>query len=268
MRIVDLTAEQVPLYCVCLEDWSTEMAEAGDHKLRWYEHYRERGLRVKLALDDSGTVGGMIQYLPIEHSMMIGHDLYVVLCIWVHGYKQGRGDFRHRGMGQALLAAAEEDARGLGAAGLVTWGLALPFFMRASWFKRHGYRTVDRTQGFQLLLWKPFREDAEPPRWLRQVKKPESGGDRVQVTALLNGWCPAMALAVERTRRAAAEFGGRVQVQVIDTTDPAARAEWGLIDGVFIDGRALRYGPPPSLATVEKKLRKALRKKGLGAGPA
>ena len=69
----------------------------------------DRGLRVKLALDDSGTVGGMVQYLPIEQSFVEGKDLYFVLCIWVHGYKQGRGNYQKRGMGKAMLDAAEID---------------------------------------------------------------------------------------------------------------------------------------------------------------
>lgn len=262
MRIVDLTEEHVPLYCVCLEDWNAEPLEAGDHKRRWYEHYRDRGLRVKLALDDAGQVGGMIQYLPIEHTMVSGHDLYVVLCIWVHGHKQGRGNFQGRGMGRALLAAAEEDARALGAAGLVTWGLALPIFMRSGWFKRQGYRPVDRIDGFQVLLWKAFREDAEPPRWFRQRRTPEPGRDSVQVTALLSGWCTAQAQTVERARRAAAPYGERVRFDLIDTKDPAVRAEWGRIDGLFIDGKEVRTGPPPSLATIDRKIRKAMKKRG------
>ncbi len=82
-----------------------------------------KGLKVKFALDDNNVIGGMIQYLPIEHSIFEGENLFTVLCIWVHGHKQGRGDYRNRGMGKALLKAAEEDSRQLGANGLVTWGL-------------------------------------------------------------------------------------------------------------------------------------------------
>lgn len=36
-------------------------------------------------------------------------------CVWVHGYKHGRGSFRKQGMGAALLRAAEQDARERGA---------------------------------------------------------------------------------------------------------------------------------------------------------
>ena len=140
MEIVDLSPEHEGLYCLCLEDWSDEIREAGDHKARWYERMKQRGLRVKLARDDQGVIGGMIQYLPIEHSFLEGRDLNFVYCVWVHGYKQGRGNFQGRGMGKALLAAAEEDTRAQGKKGLAAWGVALPVFMKASWFKRQGYK--------------------------------------------------------------------------------------------------------------------------------
>ncbi|MEN8235062.1 MAG: GNAT family N-acetyltransferase, partial [Actinomycetota bacterium] len=165
MEIVDLSAEFEDSYFHCLEDWSAEMKEAGDHKARWYHKMRDRGLRVKLAIDDERRPIGMIQYLPIEHSIALGSDLHMILCIWVHGHKEGVGNRQGRGTGKALLAAAESDARELGAKGLAAWGIVFPFWMKARWFKKHGYRAVDR-QGMRSLLWKPFTEDAVPPRWI------------------------------------------------------------------------------------------------------
>lgn len=76
------------------------MEEAGDHEERWYRRLKDRGLRVKLALDEDGKVGGMVEYLPIEHSYAEGSDLNFVSCICIHGYKQGRGGFRKKGMGK------------------------------------------------------------------------------------------------------------------------------------------------------------------------
>jgi len=159
MKIVDLTDDRKELYFFCLEDWSEEMKEAGDHKRAWYEKMKDQGLGVKLALDDTGEVGGMIQYAPIEHTFVEGQELHFIYCIWVHGYKKGRGNFQKRGMGKALLKAAESDAKEKGAKGMVAWGISLPFWMRASWFKKQGYTKVDK-QGIQVLLWKPFTNDA------------------------------------------------------------------------------------------------------------
>jgi hypothetical protein len=99
MKITDITPENENHYFCCLEEWSDDIKEAGDSKQKWYEIMKNKGLKVKFALDDNNIIGGMIQYVPIEHSMFEGENLYVVLCIWVHGHKQGRGDYRKRGMG-------------------------------------------------------------------------------------------------------------------------------------------------------------------------
>jgi len=261
MRIIPLSPEQEKIFCVCLEDWSEEMEEAGDHKEQWLARMRERGLRVKLALDDNGQVGGMIQYVPIEESFVDGQDLYFVLCIWVHGYKRGRGNFQRKGMGAALLEAAEKDAKELGAKGMAAWGMALPVFMRASWFKRHGYRKAD-SQSLQILLWKPFAEDAAPPRWIRKKKIPGLEPGKVAVTGLLSGWCPAMNMTFERTKRAAADLGEMVMFRAVDTLDRRVFREWGETDALFIDGRALRPGPPPSYEKIRKRIAKRIKKLG------
>ena len=42
MEIIDLVEEYENTYCMCLEDWSDEMKEAGDYKKVWYERKRQR----------------------------------------------------------------------------------------------------------------------------------------------------------------------------------------------------------------------------------
>ena len=257
MEIIDLTDENKELFSLCLEDWSDDAREAGPTRCRWVERFERRGLRVKLALDDTGTVGGMIQYLPVEHSFVDGEGLYVIHCIHVHGYKQGRGNFQKRGMGTALLAAAEEDARELGVNGMAAWGVWLPFWMKASWLRKHGYRKADR-QGISLLVWKPFADDALSPRWFpKSRKRPELVPGKVTVTAFVNGWCMAMNLTYERAKRAAGEFGDDVVFREIDTSERSAVTEWGISDAVFVDHKQVSGGPPPTY----EKLRRLIQQR-------
>ncbi len=253
MKIIDLNPENEKLFFVCLEDWSDEAKEAGDHRENWYNKMKDKGLRAKLALDDNEQVGGMIQYVPIEYSFVNGEDLYFINCIWVHGYKEGRGNFQKKGMGTALLQAAEEDARELGAKGIAAWGIPLPFWMKASWFKKHGYEKVD-SKGFleEVLLWKPFTEDAKPPELIRQKKKLERIPGKVAITAFLSGWCMAQNLAFERTKRATAKYGSDVEFTEIDTFNRDNLREWGISDAIFIDGKQLRTGPPPTYEKIRR----------------
>jgi GNAT superfamily N-acetyltransferase len=256
MRIADLDETTKPIFCQCLEEWSDDVKETGDRRCRWVDRFIPRGLRAKIALDDAGTPGGMIQYLPIEQSTVDGSGLYFITCIWVHGHKQGRGNFQGRGMGKALLAAAEEDARALGAKGMAAWGLLLPFWMKASWFRRHGYRSADR-DGIASLLWKPFAADARPPRWFRRTAKPlELTPGRVNLTCFVNGWCTVGLVTAERARRIAGELGDRVVFREVDTSEHATVAEWGLADALFVDGKQLMTGPPISPERIRKIVRK------------
>lgn len=253
MNIIDLPIEHHQLYHVCLEDWSEEMTEAGDHKARWHERMAARGLRVKLALDDNGVPGGMIQSLPIEEFYVDGRELWMILCIWVHGHKKGRGDHRRRGMGRALLAAIEDEARSAGAKGMAAWGLALPVWMKASWFRKHGYRKADR-DGIRTLVWKPFTPDAKAPRWIRERKRPEVSKAGADVVGFISGWCPAMNLTYERAKRAADACGDHASFRSIDTNDRETFLEWGISDGVFLNGTSLQSGPPPSYAKITRKI--------------
>lgn len=260
MKIIDLDDRNKSLFLVCLEDWSDEMKESGNHKECWYNKMLDKGLRVKLAEDDNGVIGGMIQYLPIEYSNAIGRDLYFISCIWVHGHKQGRGDFRKQGMGKALIQAAEEDVRSLGAKGMVAWGLSIPVFMRAAWFRRQGYIKADK-QGMIVLLWKKYSEEAEPPKWIEKKKfRIEPRKDKVTITSFINGWCPGMNLAHERAKRAAAEFPDKVVFNTINTFEKETIEKWGLMDGLFIDNKSIRMGPPPSYERIRKNVARKVKR--------
>jgi GNAT superfamily N-acetyltransferase len=260
MKVVDVTEEQKDLFCLCLEDWSDDAKASGPKRRQWLDRCQKQGLRAKLALDDNGVEGGMIQYGPIEQSHVDGANLYFIYCIHVHGYKQGRGNFQKRGMGSALLAAAEEDARKLGAKGMAAWGVWLPFWMKASWFKKHGYVKADR-QGLAVLLWKPFTDDARAPKWFPALnRKPEPIPGKVNVTAFSSGWCLAQNLVYERAKQASTEFGDKVVFREIDTSSRAAVAEWGIADAVFVDGKNVQKGPPPSYDKIRSLIAKRVKR--------
>ncbi len=258
MEIIDLNEKYYSIYYMCLEDWSPDIKEAGNHKEKWFTKFKDKGLRVKIAVEDD-KVCGMIQYLPIERSMIEGKDLYFINCIWVHGHKQGIGNFQKRGIGTKLLQAAEEDVKLLNGKGIAAWGLSLPFWMKASWFKKKGYKKIDKN-GIAILLWKPFTEDAVPPKWIKGKKKPQTVDGKVTVTSFINGWCPAQNMIYERAKKAASTFGEKVVFNEIPTADKESLNEWGICDALFVDGDEIRTGPPPSYEKIKKIINKRVKR--------
>ena len=234
------------------------MKDAGNHKEVWFNKMKDKGLRVKVAVENEKACG-LIQYVPTEHSPIEGKDLYFVSCIWVHGYKKGIGNFQKKGIGKALLQAAEKDVKALNQNGLAVWGLSLPFWMKASWFKKRGYKKIDKN-GMAVLLWKPFKEDAVAPRWIKEIKKPQPVKGKVTVTSFINGWCPAQNIVHERAKRASQEFGESVYFEEYQTSNREVFLEWGISDALFIDGKQVRTGPPPSFEKIRKKIEKRVNK--------
>jgi len=259
MKVIDLTDEYKQLYFVCLEDWSEEMKEAGSHKETWYNEMKENDLKVKLAIDENEQVGGMIEYMPIEYAFAQGSDHYFINCIWVHRYKKGRGNFQKRGMGKALLKAAEEDVKALGTKGMVAWGISLPFWMKASWFKKHGYKKVDSNKGI-VLLWKPFSSDAVPPKWIKKKYTPGLTPGKVTVTSFYNGQCPAYNIVHERAKLAAKEFGDKLIFHTINTNDKEIMHRYGEKDSLYIDAKKATKGPPLSYKKIKRRMAKRVKK--------
>jgi hypothetical protein len=80
MEIIDFEEKYAEIYFLCLEDWSEEIKEDGNHKQLWFRKMKEKGLLVKLAVENDRVLE-MIQYVPIEHSFIKGQDSYFINCI-------------------------------------------------------------------------------------------------------------------------------------------------------------------------------------------
>jgi len=258
MEVVDVARVQERFYHMCLKDYWTEAGNCIEKREEWYEKARLHGLRVKLARDDDGTVAGLIQYIPVEYAFVDGSDLHFILCIWVHGYKEGIGDRQGRGLGTAMLAAAEEDARKAGSKGMAAWGLATDEWMNAPWFISHGYKEADRS-GDDVLVWKPFTRDAKAPRWLKEKQRPSPIPGKVLVTSLNSGWCVSANVLQDTARLIAHDFPGDVVYQAIDTSVRATMLEWGASEALFIDDVRVDKDAPPTHDELRKMIERKVR---------
>ena len=61
-------------------------------------------------------------------------------------------------------------------------------------------------------------------------------------------------------RREAAAFDERVVFEAVDTANRETFLDWGICDALFIDGREVRTGPPPSFEKLKGLIEKRVRK--------
>lgn len=258
MKIINLTKEIEPLYFVCLAEWNEELDKVKSIKEKWYNEMKRKGLRIKIALNDEGVISGMIEYMPIEYSCADGFHLYIVNCIWVHGYKgKGRGNQQNKGIGKALLKAAEDDVRTLGMNGLTVWGLSEPIWMNALWYQKHGYEKVDQT-GWFVLLWKAFTENAVPPKWRKGKFSQALVPGKVKVTSFFSGQCCSENSIYCNAKKAASEFDDNVIFEEIDMRKTENRRKYGFDWRLYINRENLFDRSLPTYGQIKAKIKEKL----------
>jgi N-acetylglutamate synthase-like GNAT family acetyltransferase len=249
MKLVDVDRETEGTFLRCLHDARPDDPRVIELRRRWFDAERKRGLRARVLVLDSGEVAALCQYMPVEHTHIEGKDLLVILCIWVHGYDHHIGNRQGNGYGRYILEAIEADARESGAAGLVAWGMDFPYWNPVSFYEHMGYSRVDK-DGMAVLVWKPFRDDAAPPRYLHQTRRPAAETDKVSLTVFMNGWCTGSCGQCVTARDAVAGLEDRVDYSEVDTSDPEVLRSWGISDGIFVEGEPYRSGEPPASSEV------------------
>ena len=82
-------------------------------------------------------------------------------CLWVAGQYKGQGN------GRLLLSECIEDGKRKGKKGLVVLSSKKkqPFLSDSKFLKYHGFLTADTAAPFYELLYLPFAEGAEKPRF-------------------------------------------------------------------------------------------------------
>jgi GNAT superfamily N-acetyltransferase len=232
---------------------SAEIDASAGRRLAWFKKMYERGLRIKVATLD-GKHAGFIYVMPIEVCPWgpLGRDLAALPCLYSHGDEKGQG------VGRALVAAAEEEARTQGKKGIVTYGYYHDFwFMPAAYFEKFGYGVAVR-RGNTAILWKTFDPSAEAPSFLEAAAVPAPLPETVTVDLFFNSFCGTSDVEAQRVREVAAEFGDAVTLREYDADDPATLRRYGRCRGIFVDGKEIFWGYEAPREGVREAISKAL----------
>jgi GNAT superfamily N-acetyltransferase len=253
--IRDMTSEDVYYVSTCSHvHESDEIDRCGRAREAWLQEACAQGARVKVALLEGRQIG-FLYLLPIEISPWgpLGEGLMVIPCLYVQ--KEGNG----RGLGRALLDAAEVEARGQGRTGIVTEAYHHDFwFMPASFFLRHGYTEVWR-QGSDALLWKPFDPEAKPPRPLESQYRFEPVPGRVVVDLFWQTFCQTSCIEAQRVREVAAEFGEAVVLRDHSADDRATLLCYQNPRSIYVNGRRIDWGYEAPREGIREAISRAMQ---------
>lgn len=235
MELVDVTEKTQDLFFRCLQDEQEEDPRLTAMRRQWYQKYKNQGYKAKLLKLDDGKIVGLCQYIPIEHSHLIGQDLVTILCISIHGYEHGVGNHQKQGYGRFMLKAIEQEARTGGVKGIAAWGMDWQTnWMPASFFEHMGYMRADEEDKV-IVFWKPFGPDVNPPKLMRLPSLPKKNTRKVNVTVAANGWCLGC-YKILCAREAVKGLKNIVEYSEKSFPNHANILHLGKAGGIFLDG--------------------------------
>lgn len=169
MDYMKLTTENLDSEHICCAISSNKAPQVLTKK-QWLRDRLGEGL-VFLKGDVRGKC--FIEYIPAEYAWVpIEAPGYMhINCFWVSGACKGQG------YSNALLAACIEDARNRGMQGLtvISSHKKQSFLSDPKYLAHKGFRLADTAEPYFTLLYLPFDDSGEKPRFKAAVKAPATG---------------------------------------------------------------------------------------------
>lgn len=255
--IEDLNPDNEYYVSTCThENESGETDASAARRLAWLNKMYNKGVRAKAAMIDDINAG-FIYVMPIEVCPWgpLGNDLAVIPCLTVPKAVSGRG------IGEALLVAAEDEARKQGKKGLVIQAYYGDFwFMPAPYFEKRGYVFADgsKEDGGFAVLWNQFDDDAKPPRMLKPDYAFQPVAGKAVVDLFYNTFCLTSDTEAQRVREVAAEFGDSVILNEYPADDPEVLRRFQLPRGIYVNGEWIFWGYEAPREGIREAIEKAL----------
>jgi len=251
MDFVKLTHENIEKEHICCAIANNKDIQVMSKK-NWLKERLDEGL-VFLKCDVRGKC--FIEYIPAEFAWApIEADGYMYInCLWVSG------QFKGHGYSTLLLNECIRDSKEKNKKGLVVLSSKKKhgFLSDPKYMKYKGFETIDMTAPYFELMYLPFDEGADKPRFKNSVQNHENmpKGFVLYYTKQ----CPFTAKYVPIIENMAKERGVDFKAVHIDTREKAQNAPSPFTTySLFYDGEFVTHE-----ILSEKKFEKILESKGL-----
>ena len=216
MEYIKLTSENLDAEHICCAISSNKDPQVLTKK-QWLRDRLEEGL-VFLKADVRGKC--FIEYIPAEYAWVpIEAAGYMhINCFWVSGACKGHG------YSNELLAACMEDAKTRGMQGLtvISSHKKQSFLSDPKYLTHKGFRLADTAEPYFTLLYLPFDDSAEKPRFKAAVKNPATEGEGFRL--YYTPGCPFTAKYVPLIEACARQRGIAFQSVLLDSREKAQNA--------------------------------------------
>jgi GNAT superfamily N-acetyltransferase len=224
--------------CTHINENNIERENSCSRRISWLRSMEKYGLRVKVALFDELHVG-FLYIMPIEINPwpIQGKDLMVFPCLVSHS------KYSQKGIGKALIKAAEEETKRQNRKGLATIGYFWDFwFMPAEYFLKLGFTVAER-RGEEAILWKQFDQDSEPPHFREENYQFKPIKGKVVVDLFWNIFCLTSDVEAKRVREVISEFGKKVILNEFSAVDQKILQQYGIERRIYVNGLEVEVGP-------------------------
>lgn len=251
MEFVRLTHDNLEEEHICCAISNNKDVQVMSKK-NWLKERLDEGL-VFLKGDVRGKC--FIEYIPAEYAWVPieAKDYMYIDCLWVSG------QFKGHGYSNLLLGKCTKDSKEKGKKGLVTLSSKkkMGFLSDPKYMRYKGFETADTMNPYFELLYFPFEENAEKPRFKNTVQSRENMPKGFVL--YYTNQCPFTAKYVPILENMARTRGIDFHVVHIQSREEAQNAPSPFTTfSLFYDGELVTHE-----ILSEKKFEKILAGKGL-----
>lgn len=251
MELIKLTPDNLEQEHICCAISNNKDIQVLSKK-RWLGDRLDEGL-VFLKCNVRGKC--FIEYIPAEYAWapIEALDYMYINCLWVSG------QFKGKGYSNLLLDECIRDSKTKGKKGLVILSSKkkLGFLSDSNYMKYKGFLTVDIANPYFELMYLPFEEDEDKPKFKECAKRPQIM--RQGFTLYYTNACPFTAKYVPVLADIAKAHGAEMEVIHITSTEQAQNNPSPFTTfSLYYNGEFITHE-----IQSEKKFEKILSEKGL-----